>query len=86
MRLGPIEDIGDGLAFVRSKGGDVNQRLHLLMARSRDHGPGVGVTRKNDRPRSSLQRALNGRRIFGLTTSGAAEPRAPWRLRPPAAR
>src|SRR6266851_8932762 len=70
MRLGTIEDIGDSLALVWSKGGDVNKRLHLLTPCSRDHGPSVGVTHKNDRPRNSLQRALNGRRILGKRGQG----------------
>src|SRR5260370_19906683 len=55
MRLGTIEDIGDSLALVRSKGGDVNKRLHLLTPCSRYHGPSVGVTHKNDRRRNSLR-------------------------------
>jgi hypothetical protein len=53
------------LALVRSKGGDINKRRPLLIPSSRDHGPSVRVTRKNDRPRNSLKRALNGRRILG---------------------
>ena len=59
MRLAMIEDIGDGLAFIGREGGDVNERFHLLIPGSRDHSSSVSMPRKNDRPRSSLQRALN---------------------------
>jgi hypothetical protein len=70
MRLGTIEDIGDSLALVRRKGGDVNKRLDILIPCSPDHGPSVSVTRTNDRPRSSLQRALNRRQILSKRRQG----------------
>src|SRR5271170_1519718 len=70
MRLGTIEDIGDSLALVRSKGGDVNQRLHLLAPCSRDHGPSISVTRKHDWPRSSLQRTLDRGSILSKRSQG----------------
>src|SRR5579862_4494254 len=63
MRLRTIEDVGDSLAFVRSKRGDVNQRLYLLIPGGRDHSSSISVTRKDDRPRNSLQRALKCSRI-----------------------
>jgi hypothetical protein len=65
MGLGTIKDIGDSLAFIRSKARDVNKRPHFLIPCSRDHGSSVGVPHKNGGSRNSLQRALNGRCILG---------------------
>src|SRR5271156_6495620 len=70
MRLGTIKDIGDSLAFIRSKASDVNKRLHLLIPRSRDHGASIGVPHKNGGSRNSLQCALNGRGILGKRGQG----------------
>jgi hypothetical protein len=56
MRLGPVEDIGDRLAFVRSERGDVDERLHLFAARRRDHRTRISVADENDR----LSRAIKG--------------------------
>ena len=64
MRLGAIEDVRDRLALVRRQGGDVDQRLHLVAARRRDHGAGIGVTGQDDRPRHPLQGAIERRHVI----------------------
>jgi hypothetical protein len=56
MRLVSAEDISHSLALVRSKGGDINKRLHLLIPCSRDHDPSVRVTRKNEAASTAIEK------------------------------
>ena len=63
MRLGAVEHVRDRLALVRSQGGDVDERLHLLAARRRNHGAGVGVAGEDDWPRDPFQRAIERRHV-----------------------
>ena len=63
MRLGAVEHIRDRFALVRSERGDVDQRLHLLVARRPDDGSGIGVADENDRPCHPLQGSIKRRHV-----------------------
>ena len=64
VRLGAIEDVGDGFSLVWSQGGDINERFHLLVRRRGDDGACIRMAGKNDRPGHSLQRPIEGRHII----------------------
>jgi hypothetical protein len=64
MRLGPVEDIRDRLALVRRERGNVDERLHRLAARRRDHGSRIGVTNQNDGPRYPLKGSIERRHVI----------------------
>jgi hypothetical protein len=70
MRFVAIEDVGHRLALVRGECGDVNQCLHLLVSCGCNHGPFVGVTCKDDRPGSPIDRVFDRRDILSKSRQG----------------
>jgi hypothetical protein len=64
VRFGAVEDIRDGLALVRRQGSDVDERLHLLIARGRDDGAAIGVADEDDRSGHAFERAVECRDII----------------------
>src|SRR4029077_17261495 len=43
-----VKNLGDGLALVRGKRGDINQRFYALLIGSGNHCTGIGVSGYND--------------------------------------
>jgi hypothetical protein len=58
MRRSAVEHIRDRLAFIRGESADVDERLHLLAQRRRDHGAGIGVADQDDRRGDALERSI----------------------------
>ena len=77
MRLGRGRTRRRPFRLRPAPGGDIDERLHLLAPRRRDHGAGIGVAGEHDRPGDPLQRAIERRDIVLRTRSAAAAPPRP---------
>ena len=65
MFLIAIEDLRNGLAFVRSKRRDIHQGLHSVGSRRGDYGSCMGMTHHDHRPFCSGDCTLQRCRVLG---------------------